>query len=124
MWQLLGHGPHTASVQACPLEQSVTILHCGSASPGVTQSPLWQMIAGPHAQQSALTAHWERQTALTHTWLPVQSPFVWHPGLGAWFAWQIPVLQASSGPQSEEDAQAGKQVPFMQTLPADPQSLL
>ncbi|MEO5768117.1 MAG: hypothetical protein ABIS92_07170, partial [Polyangia bacterium] len=47
--------------------QSEDNRHCGAASPGVTHSPAWQTTAIPQRQQSAVDAHWLRQTAFTQT---------------------------------------------------------
>src|SRR5262245_5352677 len=104
--------------------QSIAARHWGAASPGVTQRPVMQMTAAPHAQQSALEAHSVRQTALMHTWGDAQSALARHCNRGRSSAWHMPILHRSSGPQSESAVHAAKQVPFMQTFPVGAQSLL
>lgn len=69
-----------ASTQASVAAQSLAILHCGVASPGVTQKPAWQTTALVQVQQSSLVWHSLRQTALTQT-CPVQSELEWQPGV-------------------------------------------
>lgn len=93
-------------MHACLAAQSDAAWHCGCDSPGVMQTPLWQMIAGPHAQQSALVAQGVRQAALMQACPEVQSLLVRHPGLGRVSAWHMPSRQRSSGPQSASFAHA------------------
>ena len=100
------------------------VWHCGCASPGVMQRPVWQMMAGPQAQQSALVTHSVRHAALMQTCDDVQSPLERHWGWGRVSAWHMPSLQRSRGPQLESAVQAAKQVPFMQILPVAAQSRL
>jgi hypothetical protein len=94
------YGPHTASVHACLAAQSEATWHCGWDSPGVKQTPLWQITAAPHKQQSALVAQGVRQAALMQACPELQSAFVRHPGFGRVSAWHMPSRQRSSGPQS------------------------
>ena len=54
-----------ASMQETPPAQSAESRHSGAASPAVTHSPAWQMVAAPHRQQSALVWQPKRQVPFT-----------------------------------------------------------
>jgi hypothetical protein len=88
------------------------------------QTLLWQIVAAPQKQQSALETHAVRHTALMHACPIEQSAFARHCGRGRLSAWHMPSLHRSSGPQSASLVHAPKQVPFMQILPDGAQSRL
>ena len=73
---------HIASMQAIPAEHALATVHCGAASPGVTQRPSSHTTAAVHEQQSELVTHLLRHTAFTHSWPLAQSEFAEQPGVG------------------------------------------
>jgi hypothetical protein len=69
-------------MHASPAAHALATVHCGAASPGVTQKPSSQTMAAVHEQQSELVAHLLRHTAFTHSWPLAQSEFAEQPGVG------------------------------------------
>ena len=106
-----------ASMQLAPAGHSALTRHWGAASPGVTQRPAEQTIAGPQLQQSELLAHAVRQAPLMHMAPPVQSWLALQAGRGRSSARQSPSTQRSRGPHPASVVQTGWQVALMHTPP-------
>lgn len=122
-----GRAPHptprsyeqVASTQLIPEPQSLPSLHCGEASPGVSQKPpAPQTVAAVQVQQSASERQLARQKPSTQLMPPLQSAFERQLACGRVSGSHSPSSHISCGPHCASLVQAPWQNPFTQVSSA------